>query len=86
MRSCSQHYRKVSGELQASNFHLGKEAPDRHQINPRTSMDPVYKRKIFCPSQESNPDSSVIQATVHFLHQLRYLNAIEHWILVNMSI
>jgi hypothetical protein len=66
-----------------SDFPLGKEAPDTHQTNPRTSLDPIDKRKIFCPYQESNPDSSVSQAIAHFLHQLRYVNAIEHWI-INM--
>jgi hypothetical protein len=38
-------------------------------VGPRVGVKVVEKRKIFCPCQESNPDSSAVQPVAR-----RYVN------------
>jgi hypothetical protein len=57
---------EVNGEIHVLVVLLPEESPGAHWVGgwvgPRTGLDAMEKRKIFCPCGESIPDSSVVQS------------------------
>jgi hypothetical protein len=47
-------------------------------MGPRTSLDAAEKRKIVCPSHESNPYSSAIQPIAHHYTDWAILTILTH--------